>query len=147
MKWLTASRRRSKPIPWLVTEKAGVITGYAYASVHNKRTAYRWSCDVTVYVDAEHRRSGVARLLYGRLFATLARLGYVTAHAGITLPNSASIGLHEHLGFECIGIYRNVGFKLGQWHDVGWWGKPLRAIETPPGEPLPFGAHPHLFSP
>ena len=133
--------------PWLVAETNGAVAGYAYASIHNKRAAYRWSCDITVYIDAAHRRTGAGRQLYGHLFATLIRLGYVTAYAGITLPNAASIGLHEQLGFEYIGTYRTVGFKHGRWHDVGWWGKALQTPQTPPPEPLPFDAHRHLFGP
>jgi len=108
-------------LPWLVLERGSVIVGYAYASPHRDRPAYRWSVDTSVYIDAAHARSGAGRTLY-RVLLTLLRLqGYYVAHAGITLPNAASVGLHESCGFEPVGVYRDVGFKLGAFHDVGWW--------------------------
>jgi phosphinothricin acetyltransferase len=125
--------------PWLVAEDdAGQVIGYAYASAHRERAAYRWSVEVTVYVDARHHRRGVARALYEPLLALLAAQGFRIALAGITLPNPASVGLHEALGFTPVGVYRGVGFKAGAWHDVGWWQKPLAgpAEDGPPAEPL-----------
>ena len=128
--------------PWLVcpappgeVEAVGVIAGYAYASRHRVRAAYQWSVDVSVYVDEAYRRAGLARGLYTSLFAILAAPGVCNAFAGIALPNAASVQLHEHMGFEPIGVYRNVGFKLGAWRDVGWWQRPLRqpaAAVVPP---------------
>jgi L-amino acid N-acyltransferase YncA len=123
--------------PWLVAELDGVIAGYAYASQHRTRASYRWSADVTVYVSDAHHRRGVGRALYGRLFDLLAAQGYYEACAGITLPNDASVGLHESLGFRPIGVYRQIAFKFGAWRDVGWWQKTLRdhLPDTPPAEP------------
>jgi phosphinothricin acetyltransferase len=112
--------------PWLVLERSGMVAGFAYASPHKERAAYQWSVDVSVYVGAAHRRSGVARALYGALFALLRAQGFYKAHAGITLPNPASVGLHEAFGFLPVGVYRSVGFKLGAWRDVGWWQLTLR---------------------
>jgi L-amino acid N-acyltransferase YncA len=122
--------------PWLVCERGGQIAGYAYASPHRTRAAYRWSVDTSVYVAREHQRAGVGRGLYVSLFAILAAQGYFTAYAGIALPNPASIALHESVGFTRIGVYRRVGFKHGAWHDVGWWQLTLRELETPPTEPV-----------
>ena len=122
--------------PWLVCEREGVVTGYAYASRHRVRAAYQWSVDVSVYVDALHRRAGIARGLYTSLFAILAAQGFFNAFAGITLPNAASVALHEHLGFQPIGISRNVGFKLGAWRDVGWWQRPLQPADATVRLPL-----------
>jgi L-amino acid N-acyltransferase YncA len=119
--------------PWLVAEIDGTIAGYAYASQYRVRASYRWSVDVTVYVSGAHQRCGVGRALYVRLLARLAQQGYYEACAGITLPNAASVGLHESLGFRPVGVYRAIGFKLGAWRDVGWWQKTLR--EHVPGEP------------
>ena len=124
--------------PWLVAERDGAVAGYAYAGPHRARAAYRWSVDVTVYVSGAHHRHGVGRQLYGRLFELLVRQGFHEAGAGITLPNAASVGLHESLGFRPVGVYRNIAFKFGSWHDVGWWQKTLRppAPDRPPAEPV-----------
>lgn len=111
--------------PYLVAEVDGQVVGYAYASEHRTRAAYRTSVDVTVYVAPGAHRSGVARHLYSRLLPAAASLGYHAAFAGIALPNDASVGLHEAMGFEPVGIYREVGRKFGAWHDVGWWQRLL----------------------
>ena len=123
--------------PWLVAELDGVVAGYAYGSQHRARASYRWSADVTVYVSGAHHRRGVGRALYERLFELLAEQGYHEACAGITLPNDASVGLHESVGFRPVGVYRNIAFKLGSWRDVGWWQKTLGepAPDAPPAEP------------
>lgn len=118
-------------LSWLVAEVDGVVRGYAYAGPHRSRAAYRWSVDVSVYVDLP--RSGLGRALYERLLADLTERGYAQAFAGITLPNEPSIGLHRALGFEPVGVYRNVGYKHGRWRDVSWWQRELRgAVPDPP---------------
>jgi phosphinothricin acetyltransferase len=122
--------------PWLVCEMAGGVAGYAYATKHNVRAAYQWSVNTSVYVHAGFRRSGVGHGLYLSLFAILAAQGYFNAYAGITLPNPASVGLHERMGFEPVGVYRQVGYKLDAWHDVGWWQLTLKAREASPPAPL-----------
>jgi phosphinothricin acetyltransferase len=111
--------------PWLVAEEGGAVIGYAYAGLHRERAAYAWSVEVSVYVADTARRRGVARRLYETLFGLLRRQGFRTAYAGITLPNPASVGFHEAMGFTPVGVYRNVGWKHGRWHDVGWWELPL----------------------
>ena len=129
-----ANRMAAAPrLPWLVAERAGRITGYAYASAHRARAAYRWSADVSVYLDAGERGQGTGRALYARLLETVRELGYVNAYAGITLPNPASVGLHEAMGFRPVGVYRNVGHKSGRWYDVGWWQ--LTLADPPPADP------------
>jgi len=131
--------RTLQRFPWLVWEEGGHVAGYAYASEHRARAAYRWCVEVAVYVDASAHRRGVGRHLYASLFPILVRLGLRNAYAGITLPNAASVGLHEAVGFERLGVYRRIGWKLGSWHDVGWWERSL-ALHTPdPAEPIPFG--------
>lgn len=111
--------------PYLVAERDGRVAGYAYAGQHRTRSAYRWSVDVTVYVADGARRAGVGRALYTVLLADLAGRGFHAAFAGIALPNEGSVGLHESMGFTPLGIYREVGRKFGQWHDVGWWQRLL----------------------
>jgi L-amino acid N-acyltransferase YncA len=123
-------------MPWLVCEHRGEILGYAYASPHRVRAAYQWSVDVSVYIQAQARRSGVGRGLYRSLFALLVLQGYYHAYAGITLPNPASVGLHESLGFQIVGVYPAVGYKLGIWHDVGWWQLTLQEHVTSPEPPV-----------
>ena len=122
--------------PWLVCERAGHVAGYAYASPHRTRAAYRWSVDTSVYVAQQHQRAGVGRGLYVSLFAILVAQSYCNAYAGIALPNPASVALHESVGFTSIGVYRHVGFKHGAWHDVGWWQLTLRERESSPAEPI-----------
>jgi phosphinothricin acetyltransferase len=109
---------------WLVAERDGQVVGYAYGSPHRERAAYASSCDVAVYVDPGAARGGVGRALYGALLPLLART-FHAAFAGIALPNAASIGLHEAFGFTPVGIYREVGWKMGGWRDVGWWQRLL----------------------
>jgi len=122
--------------PWLVCVRGGEVVGYAYASKHRERAAYQWCLDVSAYIHERCRRQGVGRALYTSLFA-LARLqGYYAVHAGITLPNPGSVGLHEALGFRPVGVYRSVGYKLGAWHDVGWWQLALRERTGEPAPPL-----------
>ncbi len=122
--------------PWLVCVEGGQLTGYAYASPHHERAAYRWSVDVSVYVRRGARRDGVARALYRSLFALLRLQGFCAAHAGITLPNPASVGLHESFGFRQVAAFPRVGWKLGAWHDVGYWQLELRPRQAPPPELL-----------
>ncbi len=110
---------------WLVAEIDGTVAGYAYGSPHRTRAAYSSSCDVAVYVDPAHSRQGLGRALYAELLTRLAAKGYHAAFAGIALPNEASIGLHEAMGFTPVGIYREVGWKMGDWRDVGWWQRLL----------------------
>lgn len=126
----------SMRFPYLVAD-AGDVLSFAYAGRHRRRAAYAWSSDVSVYVDAGTRRAGVGRGLYTALLDLLAAQGYANAFAGIALPNDASIGLHRATGFELVGVYRSVGYKLGSWWDVAWWQRRLRTTRTPP-PPVPL---------
>lgn len=121
--------------PWLVCERQGRLLGYAYAGAHGSRAAYRWSVDVSVYVHEDARRMGVGRALYASLFAALELQGFYNAYAGATLPNPASVGLHESVGFQPVGVYRGVGYKMGAWHDVAWWHLSLRERVVDPDPP------------
>jgi phosphinothricin acetyltransferase len=118
--------------PWLVYEEGGKVLGYAYVDRFNPRGAYAWSVLCSVYVAPEAQGRGIGRALYGELFPLTTSLGYCSVFAGITLPNLASIRLHESFGFRKAAVYEKVGFKMGQWHDVGWWQLDLREKTTPP---------------
>jgi len=123
--------------PFLVFEDGCSVVAYAYASPHRERAAYRWSADVAIYAAPEIHRRGVGRALYSCLLDILRRQGFHSAFAGVTLPNANSIGLHEAMGFEHVATYAEVGFKLGSWHDVGWWQ--CRIASGPPcGAPIAF---------
>jgi phosphinothricin acetyltransferase len=125
-------------LPWLVCAEGPDVLGYAYAGPHRERPAYRWSVEVSAYVAQGRRRRGLGRALYTSLFALLRLQGYANAFAGVTLPNPASVGLHEALGFVAVGVYRSVGYKCGAWHDVGWWQLGLRPHAVPPEPPCPL---------
>jgi phosphinothricin acetyltransferase len=122
--------------PWLVCERDGQLAGYAYATAHRVRGAYRWSVDTSVYVHPDFQRRGIGQGLYRSLFAILTAQGFFNAFAGISLPNAASVALHERAGFKPIGVYRNVGYKLGAWRDVGWWQLTLNEPDRQPEPPL-----------
>jgi phosphinothricin acetyltransferase len=108
--------------PWLVLEDdGGRVAGYAYATQHRARAAYRWAADVAVYVDPEVHGRGAGWRLYEALLGLLRRQGLRIACAGVTLPNDASVGLHRALGFEHVGTYRAIGWKAGAWRDVAWF--------------------------
>lgn len=131
-------RRVTRTHPWLIAVDNDAIAGYAYASPHHERAAYRWAADVAVYVRQGQHRRGAGRALYRTLFDLLVRQGIQVACAGVTLPNEASVGLHESFGFAPVGVYRRVGFKHGRWHDVGWWQLDLVApSDVRPAEPGP----------
>jgi L-amino acid N-acyltransferase YncA len=131
---------RSK-YPWLVAVAGDVVLGYAYATAHRSRSAYRWSTDCSVYVAAQARRGGIGKALYRNLFACLTEQRYHNVFAGVTLPNDASIALHRSLGFTHVGVYRRVGYKAGAWRDTSWWQLRLLQSDASPDEPLPVTAN------
>jgi|SRR5450755_917444 len=134
----------TRDFPWLAAELDGAVAGYAYAGRHHDRASYRWSTDVTVYVSADHRRRGVGRALYAALLELVRRQGFHMACAGITLPNDASVGLHESMGFALVGIYRDVAYKHGAWRSVGWWQLALREDRVDGQAPAEPAAPPRL---
>lgn len=131
-------QKYTKQFPWLVAinEDKDVI-GYAYASQHRERAAYRWCTDVSVYVKEGDRGKKLGEKLYTELFSILRKQNYHIAYAIISLPNEASVGLHEKMGFTYVGTFHEAGHKLGKWHDVGWWELRLNSSEHPP-EPIPY---------
>jgi L-amino acid N-acyltransferase YncA len=127
--------RINRRFAWLVDDVDGVVAGYAYASPHRERSAYRWSVEVTVYISEGFRGRGVGRALYGELFRRLRGLGIFKAYAGLVVPNPPSQAFHEAMGFTLVGIYRNVGYKLGAWRDTSWWELALQPPVGSPAEP------------
>jgi L-amino acid N-acyltransferase YncA len=115
---------------WLVHITDGVVDGYAYAGRFHPRAAYRWSQEVSVYLDAAACGRGIGGALVDEVLTRLRRLGAANAMAGISLPNPASSGLFESRGFTQVATYPRIGFKDGQWIDVGWWQLPLLTNEA-----------------
>ncbi len=120
---------------WVVLGNEGRVVGYAYGGPFKSRAAYRWACEVSVYLERGRRRTGGGRALYDALFARLAQRGFRTAVAGMTLPNDASVGLHRAMGFEPVGTYRRIGWKHDTWHDVAWAQRTIATGQDPPSEP------------
>ena len=136
---LRERRATGRRMPWLVAEApGGGVLGFAFAYPHHSRPAYRWSVSCSVYLHESARGRGVATALYRPLLDVLRDLGYVSAYAGIALPNDASVALHERFGFRHVGTFPVSGYKLGAWRDVGWWWLALRDPPHPPDEPRPW---------
>ena len=109
-------------LPWLVAEDDfGEIVGYAYASKWNGRCSYRRSVEVTVYLSPGATSRGWGSRLYESLFAQLRKRSMHVLIAGIALPNPGSVALHEKFGMQQVGCFPEVGFKMDQWIDVGYW--------------------------
>jgi phosphinothricin acetyltransferase len=126
--------------PWLVCEVDGDVVGYAYGGPVRKREAYQWSVESSVYVDSTAHRNGVARGLYESLLELLELQGYTTVYAVATLPNPPSVAFHESFGFEQDAAFEKMGYKHGEWHDVGWWSLTLRDHPSDPDPPLSLSA-------
>lgn len=124
--------------PWLVCEINGEMAGYAYAGKHRERKGYQWCTEPSVYVAEKFYRHNIATALYTALFDILKLQGYVNAYAVITLPNDKSVAFHENFGFTYLTTYQKIGYKLGQWHDVGWWQLHLNPHSLNPSAPVNF---------
>jgi len=124
--------------PWIVAEDEGQVIGYAYGSPYRERKAYQWAVEVTAYLAPEARGKGLGKRLYEKLTQLLKAQGFTKAYGVVTLPNPASAALHEAVGFRPFAVYRDVGFKNGSWHDVGWWECDLAAVASDPKAPLPL---------
>lgn len=121
-KWLAAQQANH---PWMVGERAGTVCGYATALTFNPKPAYDPTVETSIYLHPERLGEGLGRGLYQRLLDEVDERDFHTAVAGIALPNERSIALHESLGFQLVGVFREVGHKLGDWRDVGWWQRAL----------------------
>ena len=111
----------TKTYPWLIAEEGGAVLGYAYAAQWQERASYRHSAIVTVYVAKGHTGRGIGTLLYRALLERLRALPVHIALGGISLPNAASVALHEKCGFRKTAHFEEVGYKFGRWIDVGYW--------------------------
>jgi len=128
---LAAQRAADPRHPWLVAVDGDRVVGYAKAGPWRSRAAYRWTCELGLYVAPGHHRRGLGRALYRTLIDEVTARGFHGAIGGITLPNPASVALHESLGFVHVGTVREAGWKLDRWHDVGFWHRTLRAGPPP----------------
>lgn len=124
--------------PWLVCEVDDVVAGYAYASKHRERAAYQWSADLSIYVDEKYHRRHIAKALYQVLEETLRLQGYYTVFAGVTSPNPKSEAFHAAYGFDTVGVFENVGYKLEQWWGVKWFKYTLTDYQKEPTAPKAF---------
>ena len=124
--------------PWLVCEINNEIAGYAYAGKHRDRKGYQWCTEPSVYISEKFFGVGAANALYTALFDILKLQGYVNAYAVITLPNDRSIAFHKKFGFEYLTTYKKIGYKLGQWHDVGWMQYEVNPHKENPEDPIKF---------
>jgi phosphinothricin acetyltransferase len=125
--------------PWLVCTLDGSVICYVYASGHRERAAYQWCCESSVYTKKDFQGMGIGRELYKVLFLILKMQGYRNIYAGITLPNEPSIKLHEKCGFTHFATYDNIGYKLGEWKNVGWWKLSVNHYDRKPSPPIAFG--------
>ncbi|MEP6898150.1 MAG: GNAT family N-acetyltransferase [Rhodanobacter sp.] len=130
--------QRLAQYPWLVWEDAGEVLAYAYAGRFRERAAYDWIAETSIYVRADTQRRGVARRLYGALLETMCLQGISQAVGVITLPGHVSVRMHESMGFGAAGVWRQCGYKHGQWWDVGVWQKQLRVADAAPSPVVPF---------
>ena len=117
--------RTTATYPWLVAERGAQIVGYAYATSFRARAAYRLSAETSVYVSEGARGKGLGSALMRELIDVLRSADFRTLVAGITLPNDASVRLHESLGFAASGVIPRAGRKFNAWHDLGFWTRVL----------------------
>jgi len=135
-------RERMPTHPWLVAEIGGELVGYAYAGPHRERAAYAWSCEVTAYVATHAHGRGIGKRLYAALCTLLKMQQYVNAFGIVTLPNQASVALHEACGFRRAATFVHAGYKCGAWHDVGWWQRELQPASSAPSRPIALSSLP-----
>jgi phosphinothricin acetyltransferase len=121
-----------------VCEIDGVVAGYAYGSKHRERIAYQWSVECSVYIHDDYLKAGVGTALYSALIELVKLQQFRNLYAVINLPNERSVAFHEKMGFEYFATYKNVGYKLGKWKDVGWWQLQLNEYSLEPAPPVRF---------
>ena len=120
----------SNEFPYIVAEnETGTVVGYAYADKFGEREAYRYSFIVSIYLDMEVRSRGIGQKLYDELEKRMEKMGIVQVLSAITGKNKKSLRFHEKNGFTKIGHFPNVGYKMGEWHDIIWMNKTINSIE------------------
>lgn len=129
-------KTNTEQYPWLVCLCEGKVIGFAYGSTHRYRTAYQWSPESTIYLAPDFRGKGIGKILYECLFSMLKIQGFYNVFAGVVIPNDKSVGLHKTMGFEEIGIFKNIGYKHGQWHNTQWFQLKLQEHHEHPVAPL-----------
>ena len=127
-----------KSWPWLICEIDGILAGYAYASRYRERVCYQWSVECSIYIHDDYQQAGIAKALYEGLMEILKRQGIVNVYAVINLPNPKSVNFHERFGFKWFATFDHVGYKLGEWKNVGWWQLMLNELADNPPSPIPF---------
>ena len=133
--------------PWLVCEIDGRIAGYAYATKYRERTAYQWCTESSIYIHDDFQKADIGKALYTALFEILKRQGFTNVYAVINLPNEKSVAFHENTGFSYFATYEKVGYKLGQWKNVGWWKLSLNDYGDEPAAPIKFSEMDKIFLP
>jgi len=128
----------TREFPWIVYEIGGKVAGYAYGSRYRERLAYQWSVECSVYIHPDFQHRGIGQKLYTALFRILKAQMFRNVYAVINLPNDPSVRLHEQMGFKWFATYERVGYKLGRWKNVGWWGLVLNEFGDEPDPPLKF---------
>ena len=121
--------------PWLVCTEGDSVVGYAYAAPFRTRAGYRWTAELAIYIHPAHHRRGVGRALYTALLQCLSIQGCRMAVGVIALPNEASVGLHESMGFHRTGTWERIYYKFGEWIDDGVWQLDLAPSLDVPAEP------------
>ncbi len=134
--YLQRIKTNTEKYPWLVCLHKNNIIGFAYGSTHRYRTAYQWSPESTIYLAPNFHTKGIGRVLYETLFSLLKLQGYYNVFAGVGLPNDKSVGFHRALGFEEIGVFKNIGYKLGNWHHTHWFQLTLAEHKRNPVTPI-----------
>ena len=134
---------RLQHYPWLVWEEAGSVLAYAYAGRFRERAAYDWIAETSIYVDVDAQRRGIAQRLYAALLDVMRLQGIHQAVGVITLPGTTSVTFHERMGFAAAGVWKDAGWKLNRWWDVGVWQKALQPPASPPQRTTPFAAMTH----
>ncbi|MCD8261470.1 MAG: N-acetyltransferase family protein [Bacteroides sp.] len=112
---------RKAELSFFVVEEKSMVVGYAYIHQWDRRQAYSYTCEITIYLDKKYTGRGYGRLLYERLIEEIDKTQVHVLIAGICLPNQASVQLHEKFGFKQVSHMREIGWKLGEWRDVGHW--------------------------